>query len=275
MGARKNLASAGPTASWAGSAFDAAEGSVIMDQAGDRPLLLPEASSDAPLYERLKGEIRRRIESGDWPAHHRLPSENELVEALGVSRMTAHRALRELAAEGVVLRVKGRGSFVAPRKRSAPVMGVRNIADEIRERGSAHSVLAVLAQREVAAPDLAEALEIEAGAAVFHSVLVHREDELPIQIEDRYVNAAVAPLYLEEDFRRRTPNAYLSALAPITRTEQFVEAVLPQAWECRHLAIARGEPCLLVRRRTWSGSAVVTAVRLLYPGSRYRLESSQ
>ena len=40
------------------------------------------------------------------------------------------------------------------------------------------------------------------------------------------------------------------------------------------MAIARGEPCLMVRRRTWSGSAIVTAVRLLYPGSRYRLESA-
>ena len=55
------------------------------------------------------------------------------MESFGVSRMTAHRALRELAADGSIVRIKGRGSFVAPRKRSATVMGVRNIADEIYE----------------------------------------------------------------------------------------------------------------------------------------------
>ncbi|MFD2238042.1 histidine utilization repressor [Aureimonas populi] len=238
------------------------------------PAFALEMEAAGPLYERLKAEIRRRIDSGAWPVHHRLPSENELVEALGVSRMTAHRALRELASEGAIVRVRGKGSFVAPRKRSAPVAGVRNIAEEIAERGSAHSALCVLAQAEIAGPDLAEALEIGIGAPVFHSLIVHREDDLPIQLEDRHVNPAIAPGYLEQDFAARTPHAYLTQAAPITRSEQFVEAVLPQAWECRLLAIARGEPCLLVRRRTWSSGVIVTRVRLLYPGTRYRLESS-
>lgn len=247
---------------------------MTLDRAILSTLMPADEAGDAPLYERLKSEIRLRIDNGDWPVHHRLPSENELVEAIGVSRMTAHRALRELAAEGAIVRVQGKGSFVAPRKRSAPVMGVRNIADEIVERGSVHSPHLVLAQAEVAGPELAEALELEPGDDVFHSVIVHREDELPIQLEDRYVNPLAAPLYLDQDFVSRTPNAYLTALAPITRTEQFVEAVLPRAWECKLLSIARGEPCLLVRRRTWSNGIVVTAVRLLYPGTRYRLESS-
>lgn len=241
---------------------------------GAGALTLAEEPTGAPLYERLKLTIHRQIASGAWPADHRLPSENELVESLGVSRMTAHRALRELAADGSIVRIKGRGSFVAPRKRSATVMGVRNIADEIAERGSVHSMRPVLAQAETAGPDLAEALQIELQDPIFHSVIVHVEDELPIQLEDRYVNPAIAPFYLEQDFSQRTPNAYLTAIAPISRTEQFIEAVLPHAWECRLMAIARGEPCLMVRRRTWSGTAIVTTVRLLYPGSRYRLESA-
>lgn len=229
---------------------------------------------DTPLYERLKADIKQRIESGEWPADHRVPSENELAETLNVSRMTANRALRELAMEGVIVRVQGRGSFVANRKRSAPFMGVRNIADEIAERGSQHGSQVILAQTEICGHELAEALDIPVGMQAFHSVILHREDDLPIQLEDRFVNAAVAPEYLDQDFRATTPNAYLTNVAPISHTEQFVEAVLPQPWECRHLAIARSEPCLLIRRRTWSGDRIVTSVRLLYPGSRYRLESS-
>ena len=64
------------------------------------------------------------------------------------------------------------------------------------------------------------------------------------------------------------------SIAPIAKTEQFIEAVLPQPWECKVLAIARSEPCILIRRRTWSNDLVVTSVRLLYPGSRYRLQSN-
>ncbi len=61
-------------------------------------------------------------------------------------------------------------------------------------------------------------------------------------------------------------------MAPITRTEQIVEAVLPKPWECKLLSIGRGEPCLMIRRRTWSEAANVTVAWLTYPGTRYRLE---
>ncbi|MFN7092664.1 MAG: histidine utilization repressor [Allorhizobium sp.] len=241
----------------------------------DQPgFALPEERQDTPLYEQMKAEIKARIERGEWPINFRIPSENELVEMLGVSRMTAHRALRELASEGVIVRVQGRGSFVAPKKRRANVSDVRNIAEEIAERGGQHSVEIVLMQTEVCDHDLADRLEVEAGTSAFHSVIVHKEDDLPIQLEDRFVHAELAPAYLDQDFRTITPNAYLSGIAPISRAEQFVEAVLPLPWECRLLAIARSEPCLLVRRRTWSGDRLVTSVRLLYPGSRYSLESS-
>ena len=233
-----------------------------------------ESVRGVPIYERMKVQIREKIDSGEWPVSHRIPSENELVDSLGVSRMTANRALRELAAEGVIVRVQGKGSFVAPKKRSAPALGVRNIADEILERGSIHRIELVLAQAETCGHELAAALEIEAGQQSFHSVMVHHEDDVPIQLEDRFVNPVVAPDYLRQDFSRTTPNAFLTSIAPIDRTEQFIEAVLPQPWECKLLAIARSEPCILIRRRTWSRARVVTSVRLLYPGSRYRLQSN-
>lgn len=228
----------------------------------------------SPLYARLKHYIRSRVETGEWPPDHRVPSENELVDSLGVSRMTANRALRELAAEGVVTRIRGKGSFVAAKKRSSQFQSVPNIADEIGARGGQHSAGVILLQNEACGPELAEALGLALGAAAIHSIIVHKENDLPIQIEDRFVNPAIAPDYIHQDFRIATPNGYLSGMAPIEKAEQFIEAVGAQPWECRLLAIARTEPCLLVRRRTWSRAGVVSAVRLLYPGSRYRLESA-
>lgn len=225
-----------------------------------------------PRYEAVKQFIRSRIESGEWPAHHRIPSENEIVADLGVSRMTANRALRELASEGAITRVQGVGSFVAAHKGSTALLEVRNIADEIHERGHTHTSLMTLLQEEIATPEIGYALGLATGARVFHSVMVHSENGLPIQIEDRFVNPAICPRYLEQDFQAMTPNAYLTAMAPITRTEQIVEAVSPQLWECKLLGIDRNEPCLMIRRRTWSDAGNVTTARLLYPGTRYRLE---
>jgi len=228
--------------------------------------------SAQPLYANVKNYVRERIESGEWPPNHRIPSENEIVTELGVSRMTANRALRELATEGAILRVQGVGSFVASRKGSAPLLGVKNIADEIRERGHVHSAKIVMIQEEAATPDVVDALGLPVGSAVFHSIITHCENDLPIQIEDRFVNPSVAPLYVRQSFQNTTPNAYLTELAPISHVDQVVEAVTAQPWECRLLSISSIEPCLMIKRRTWTQDIPVTSVRLLYPGSRYRLE---
>ena len=231
------------------------------------------ADSPLPLYAKLKDYVRSRIDSGEWPPGHRVPSENELVELLGVSRMTANRALRELATEGRVLRIRGKGSFVTVRKRSSLFQSVPNIAEEIQDRGGRHGARIVLLQEEVCGPALADALEIGIGSPAAHSIIVHEEDGLPIQIEDRFVNPVVAPDYLGQDFTRTTPNGYLSIVAPIVRAEQFIEALCAQPWECKLLGIGRSEACLLVRRRTWSEHGLASSVRLLYPGTRYRLET--
>lgn len=227
------------------------------------------------LYEGVKRLIARRIQSGAWPPRHRIPSENELVAQLGVSRMTINRALRELAAEGRIVRVKGLGSFVAQGKGQSSIFEVRNIADEIAQRGGRHTAQVVSLDATRASPEVAEALDVAIGAPVFHSVIVHAADDIPVQLEDRYVNGAAAPAYLEQDFTRQTPNAYLTALIPWTEALHEIEAVLPAAWEARLLSIARTDPCLLMRRRTRTADQGVTAVRLLIPGGRHKLTGRQ
>jgi GntR family histidine utilization transcriptional repressor len=217
--------------------------------------------------------ILDRIQSGEWPPKYRVPSENELVVELGVSKMTANRALRELANEGELVRIQGVGSFVAERKGYSALFEVRNIAEEIAERGHVHEASVVVLARETASPEAADALELPIGAAVFHSLIVHSENGVPVQIEDRFVHPEAAPEYLDQDFSTLTPNAYLTAAAPLSGSEHVVEAAMPQAWECKLLTIMKTEPCLTIRRRTWSAKQVVSTARLVYPGHRYRLEA--
>jgi GntR family histidine utilization transcriptional repressor len=243
-----------------------------MKRAIDRKRELAENDS-GPLYAGVKQMILDRIHSGEWPPKHRVPSENELVVELGVSKMTANRALRELANEGERGRIQGVGSFVAERKGYSALFEVRNIADEIAERGHVHEASVVVLARETASPEVADALELEIGAAVFHSLIVHSENGVPVQIEDRFVHPEAAPEYLEQDFTTLTPNAYLTAAAPLSGSEHIVEAAMPQSWECKLLTVLKTEPCLAIRRRTWSARQVVSIARLVYPGHRYRLEA--
>ncbi|CAD5107320.1 histidine utilization repressor [Zestomonas carbonaria] len=236
------------------------------------PLAAQLGDVPAPLYARVKQMITQQILNGTWPPHHRVPSESELVSELGFSRMTINRALRELTAEGLLVRMQGVGTFVAEPKGQTALFEVHNIADEIASRGHTHRAEVIVLEEVRATPEQAMALDLREGQRLFHSQLVHFESGVPVQIEERYVNPAVAPDYLGQDFTRITPNAYLMALAPMTEGEHVVEAVLGTPAECKLLKIDRGEPCLMIRRRTWAGRVAVASTRLLYPGSRYRLE---
>lgn len=236
---------------------------------------MPAAAPDTPLYRKVKTFILDRIAAGDWGEGDQVPSENELTRDLEVSRMTAHRALRELTAEGVLRRVRGIGTFVAAAKPQSALLEIRNIAEEIAARGHRHRAHVVLLRRERATRAVAHALELSRNGAVFHSVIVHHENDVPVQIEDRHVNPAFARYYLRQDFVRTTPYVYLTGLGPLDAAEHVIEAVLPEPPLRRMLRISAGEPCLLLTRRTWSNGLVVSLARLTHPGTRYRLAGRQ
>jgi GntR family histidine utilization transcriptional repressor len=222
-----------------------------------------------PAYEQVKAHVRARIAQGDWRPGDPVPSEAALQQQFGLSRMTVNRALRELVVEGLVSRTQGSGTVVAQLHRISSTLALRDIHDEILERGHVHSAR-VLRLESVPAPKaLAAEFRLESGALLFHSVLMHLEDGVPIQYEDRHVNPAVAPDYLGVDFSRRTPTHYLLEHAPLTEASYSIEAVLPDAAQARALGIGRSDPCLRMTRRTLSGTQVASLARLLYPGALY------
>ena len=227
------------------------------------------SSTVLPAYGRVKAFIKKRISAGTWKPGDPVPSESVLMVQFAVSRMTVNRALRELMGEGLVTRVQGSGTFVAELHRISSTLTIRDIHEEVVERGHVHTVRVLLAVAEKAGVDLAQALGLSIDGRVFHTQLIHLENGVPIQYEDRYVNPAVAPHYLETDFTQITPTHHLLEEAPLTEASYSIEACLPSALEARHLEISVGEACLVMMRRTVSGANIASVVRLVYPGSRY------
>lgn len=138
-------------------------------------------------------------------------------------------------------------------------------------RGHAHHAVVHLARRESASAAVAERLGVAREAAVFHTLIVHFADAVPVQCEDRFVNPACAPGYLDVDFTRITPTHYLLDVAPLWEAQYSIEAGVPTAREARLLGIGRRDPCLIVVRRTVSRSVPITVARLVHPGTRYLL----
>jgi len=224
-----------------------------------------------PLYQKVKNHILAMIESGDLPPEGRIPSENELVATLNVSRMTVHRALRELAADGLLARIQGVGTFVAAPKPQAALLEIVSIADEIRRQGGIHSSKVHLLQSETAPPEISRVMRLAPRSPVYHAILVHYDRNRPIQLADRYVNPSVAPRFLEQDFTCVTPNEYLLGQAPISEVDHVVEAVLADRRAQTLLELKKNTPCLVLHRTTWTADRVATHSRFTYPGPRFRL----
>jgi GntR family histidine utilization transcriptional repressor len=227
----------------------------------------------APLYAKVKEHILEHIRSGAWTPGTRVPSENELVESFSISRMTANRALRELTADGFLSRVPGVGTFVREPPARSSLMELRNIAEEIAQRGHAYAAHVEKRRTVEATPALAEQFEVKLPATLFHLVMVHTENGVPVQLEDRHVNPIAVPRFNEQDFAKITPTAYLIAHRPVDELEHTVEALLPTPEQRALLDIDENEPCLALHRRSWSKGHVVTVATLIYPATRYALYS--
>lgn len=227
----------------------------------------------APLYERVKQHIIERLATGEWTEGMRLPSEHELVDSLGVSRMTVNRALRELAADGLLSRIQGVGTFASVPRAKAALVEIHDIAQDVTERGHEHHAQLVRLDTVRADAELAAALDLRPGSKIYHSLVIHFEDETPIQLEERFVTPQFAPKYLEQDFTQMPITRYLQSIAPATEIEHVICAIKPDETAQLLLAVEAEEPCLLLTRRTWTATGLATKSLFTFPGSRYTLGS--
>jgi GntR family transcriptional regulator, histidine utilization repressor len=223
-----------------------------------------------PIYQRIKDYLLGEIQDGQWKEGDAIPSELMLARQFGVSRMTVNRAVRELTSEQILNRIQGSGTYVAQHKYQSTLVAIRSIADEVRARGHQHRSTLRLLECRKAQDSLTTQFDVVAGHTLFHSVIVHYDNDVPIQVEDRWVNSAVAPDYMEQDFSVVTPNEYLMVAAPLQGVNYSIEALGAPAEIAEMLQIPAKEPCLVLNRKTLSQGQVASTARMWHPGSRYQ-----
>jgi GntR family transcriptional regulator, histidine utilization repressor len=221
------------------------------------------------LVTRIRTLILGRIQDESWPSGYRIPSEAEIMAQFSASRMTVHRAIKELAAEGHLYRQRGRGTFVARKKPRSQLLVLTDIADEIRGRGGSYFCECRSLANAPRSPLTAFIFGDERAENIARSTVIHFENGLPLQLEDRWVDLQMAPGYLQIDFQTTTSYRYLMTAAPLQKAEHELTAILPDSSQQNLLRIQTNEPCLLLKRKTWSAGHLVSYAELLYPGSRY------
>ncbi|MES2105604.1 MAG: histidine utilization repressor [Pseudomonadota bacterium] len=223
-----------------------------------------------PAFQRIKDYLLTEIQAGTWKEGDAIPSEQVLAREFGVSRMTVNRAVRELTSEQILTRIQGSGTYVAQHKYQATLVEIKSIADEVRARGHEHrSELHQLVEAR-ASDLLARQFKLKQEPRLFHSIIVHFENNVPIQVEDRWVNPDVAPDYMQQDFSSVTPNEYLMVAAPLQGVHYSIEAVNPPKHIADMLHIPTREPCLVLHRQTLSQGKIASIVTMWHPGNRYQ-----
>jgi len=230
-----------------------------------------------PRYLTVKNYILAGIRAGRWLPADKIPSENELTDLCGVSRMTAKRALDELSQEGIVERTKGLGTFVSQRKPMSSLLKIRDISEDIVLRGHQHQVNVLNLEERILKAHYCSDLQGLNSALdeqkVYYSEILHFENQIPVQLEQRYINPKLAPDYLQQNFNSLSPTHYLLAHIPVTKAQQSVEAVIAPVAINQILQMEQTLPCLVLHRRTWSGNTWATINTFYYPGHRYQFES--
>ena len=232
---------------------------------------MPDGGAPKPRYAAVKDFVLSRIASGEWAVNARIPSENELGPMLGVSRITVNRAFAELARDGRLRKVPGVGTFVAEGKPRSGLTSIESIAEEIHGRGMAWSCEVLALGAATLTEEAAVALGLPRGGRVPASIVLHKGDLLPIQLEERFIRPGYAPGYEAQDFFTRTTYDFLREVGEVTEMEQAVTAILPADEIARVLEVGARDPCLVIRRRTFRRGEATTFSRLTQPASRFEL----
>jgi len=238
---------------------------------GGNALGMKLATQPIAIYRKIQSDLEDRILSGAWPPGTRIPSEEDLAQQFGCSRMTVNKVLSALARSGLVSRKRRTGTVVARPMLHHTVLQLRDLRTEISEAGTfpRHAVL----DRAVRRPtdEEAERLSIRRGQSVVALIACHYGDDEPALLEERLISLAAVPEAREADFSVIPPGSWLIEKVPWTSAEHRIRAANADARTAEMLELAVGDACLIVERRTFKQDVPITWVRLTYPGDRHEL----
>ncbi len=225
-----------------------------------------------PLHSQIRAGLLGKIEGGELRPGDRAPSERELSDSLGVSRMTARAALSGLVKDGYMYTVSGKGTFVANPTMVQDLVRLTSYTEDMQARGLEPGGRVV----EFFIDDDADAtvykkLGLGRDEQIVRLTRLRTADEEPMCIETSYLPRSVTPWLLEQELNDTSLYEMLRTRGiNLRRAEEFLEATLVSDDAAHLLAVAPGSPALLIRRITYSDSgAPVEYVRSLYRGDRY------
>ncbi len=227
-----------------------------------------------PLFEDIKDSIKKQIDDGVYRVGDKIPTEMELAKTFKTSRQTVNKALRDLVLDDIIERFPRSGSFVKEKVAQSSILDLKNIADEVRERGNTYSNELVCLNKIKASESIAKILRVVKDQELYISQMIHKENGVPVRFDTRYIKPSSAPNYINQSFKNITPAQFLKQNCPVEKVENTIEAVIVNNEIQEYLKISKNEPCLKISRVVTSKGKIASYSKLYYPSSRYKLNSS-
>lgn len=230
-------------------------------------------STRAHTWQDIQSRIRANIANRTWCPGALIPGEVALAEQFGCSRTTVNRALRELAATGIIDRKRKAGTRVAELQARQVRAAIPIIRVQVESQNLDYSFKLLESKSAIPGKPIQERLELGKKDKALHVQSVHFADCRPYIYEDRWINTKTIPDIKSVDLGQISANEWLVQYVPFTTGNLVVEASKPSQQTARALALEVDTPVLMSRRTTWLENQSVTTVELSYaPGYQMQFE---
>ncbi|TLS38767.1 phosphonate metabolism transcriptional regulator PhnF [Pseudalkalibacillus caeni] len=228
-------------------------------------------NSPLPIYYQIEEEIKRQIDSGELSPGEMLPSEREFAEKYAISRMTVRQAITNLVNEGLLVRQKGRGTFVQRKKIEQELKGLTSFSEQMRSRGMEPSTKLIEFNVVQASERVARALQVNIGSEVYELKRLRLADQMPMALETAYLVQENFP-YLNKEVAKGSLYEYVENTigVSIDYATQTVDASIANKFEADALEISEGDPVLVIHRLAYlSNEKPMEFVKTIYRADRY------
>ncbi|HVF47845.1 MAG TPA: GntR family transcriptional regulator [Pyrinomonadaceae bacterium] len=226
-----------------------------------------------PLHAQICAALRRRIQTGKLKSGQSFPSERELVDLYGVSRMTVRQAVLRLRHEGLIYYERGVGSFVSNKKVDLHTRNLVGFSEEMNLLGLKPSSRVMKIECEDPPPQIARELQLAPGEKTFHLERLRLADDEPMAYEDTYLREKFCPGLKDWDLKKNSLYQILidNYGVQMHHASESLEAAIANKFIAKQLGIKVGAPVLLVQRLVFSDTnQPLESARTTYRADRYR-----
>jgi len=238
-------------------------------------MLNVDRKSPLPLHYQLKQHLLEKIESGEWKPNDLIPSEQEMQEKFGLSRTTVRQALSDLVYDGLLIRERGRGTFVAPPKMTHSPEDRKSLTEFMNEQGIKPGWQVIEKGFVEANKEVAEKLKVAYKSKVYRIRRLRLAEDKPIGTHTAFLPEAIASQIDEAGLLEGGSLNYLSAIPQMTMSHAIrsIEAVAASDLDVKLLKMTLGSPVLTIQRVVMSSSGEpIEYLHARYRGDRFKYQ---